>query len=216
MGRRSIPKIDPSISIDSYLHELADLEPPLKTQGLFGLPSLEAPPLEIEIGSGKGLFLINAAVANPDRLYLGIEIARKYARLAAYRMAKQHSDNSRMICGDAMRFMHEFVPSATVAAVHIYFPDPWWKERHRRRRVINDTMVQDIQRVLSPGGIFHFWTDVEEYFASACDIISTNTDLSGPIVVDQQEAAHDMDYRTHFERRMRLNDHPVFRSQFRA
>ena len=95
-----------------------------------------------------------------------------------------------------------------------YFPDPWWKERHRRRRVVQPEMVTDIQRVLVPGGRLHFWTDVEEYFESGIATIQANSNLAGPFEVEQETATHDMDYRTHFERRMRKNDHPVFRSEF--
>jgi len=210
MGRRSLPKFDREFPIDSHFRELADMEPPWDAENYFD----RSGPLEIEIGSGKGLFLLNSSGEHPDRLFLGVEVSKKYSRFAAYRMAKQERDNAKMIRGDAMQFMHEFVADDSVAAVHIYFPDPWWKEKHRPRRIVNPQVVGDIQRVLQPGGIFHFWTDVEEYFESAIEIIQANSDLQGPIEVAEQEAAHDMDFRTHFERRMRLNDHPVYRSRF--
>ena len=74
--------------------------------------------------------------------------------------------------------------------------------------------MADIQRVLRPQGVLHFWTDVEEYFESACEIISAHSDLQGPVDVAERPAEHDMDFRTHFERRMRLKDHPVFRCRF--
>ena len=111
--------------------------------------------------------------------------------------------------------MREFVADNSVNDIHIYFPDPWWKDRHRSRRVVNPEMVGNIQRTLVSGGTFHFWTDVEEYFETACETVAENSDLKGPLEVLEKAAEHDMDYRTHFERRMRINDHPVFRSQFR-
>jgi len=210
MGRRSLPKVDRSISIDRHYVELEELQTPWDPATFFD----SAGDLELEIGSGKGLYLLNASGAHPERLYLGVEIAKKYARFAAYRLAKHERDNARIIRGDAMQFVHEFVPDNSVAGLHIYFPDPWWKERHRRRRVINPQMIGDIQRVLQPGGKFHFWTDVEEYSETACELITEHSDLTGPLDVPEQPAEHDMDFRTHFERRMRLNEHPVFRSQF--
>ncbi len=210
MVRRSLPKIDRSISIDNNITELTEMQPPWSAEEFFGRPG----ELEIEIGCGKGLFLLNQAQQNPNRLFLGVELSKKYGKFAAYRMARAGVDNAQVIRGDAMKFMAEFATDQSVAAVHIYFPDPWWKERHRRRRIVNAKVVQDVQRVLKPGGILHFWTDVEEYFETGCQTITTHSDLTGPLEVPEKAPEHDMDYRTHFERRMRLNDHPVFRSQF--
>ncbi len=210
MGRRSLPKVDPSIALDRHYFELESLTPPFDAEMFFGIEG----DLEIEIGSGKGLFLLNASQDHPERLFLGIEIAKKYARFAAYRLAKHDRQNAKIIRGDAMQFVGEFIPDDSVSTIHIYFPDPWWKERHRRRRVMQPVFVAEIQRVLKPAGVLHFWTDVEEYFQSTCDLIVENSDLKGPLDVTEEPAGHDMDYKTHFERRMRRNDHPVFRSQF--
>jgi len=150
----------------------------------------------------------------PDRNYLGNEIAKKYTRFAAYRLAKNERKNAHMLSGDGLKFFREFLPDECAVAVHVYFPDPWWKERHRRRRVIQPGFVQDIQRVLVPGGIFHFWTDVEQYFEETIGLMAEHSDLSPPVHVPEPPSEHDMDYRTHFERRMRKGEHDVFRAQF--
>ena len=121
-------------------------------------------PVEVEIGSGKGLFLANAAVANPDHNFFGIEMAKKYARRAAERIAKRQLANVRMLPGDARLFMAKNCPAASLAAVHIYFPDPWWKARHKKRRVFAEPLVVDIERTLIPGGDLWIATDVEEYY----------------------------------------------------
>ena len=113
-----------------------------------------------------------------------------------------------------MKLINELMPDASVTAVHVYFPDPWWKERHRRRRVIQPTSVKSIERILKPGGVFHFWTDVEQYFEEACETVKENSTLIGPHEVEVLIPEHDMDYRTHFERRMRKNGHDVFRAEF--
>ncbi len=73
----------------------------------------------------------------------------------------------------------------------------------------------DIQRTLRVGGLLHFWTDVHEYFNATLDMLRGATQLEGPLTVDESPAEHDLDYRTHFERRMRLHDEPVYRSQYR-
>jgi tRNA (guanine-N7-)-methyltransferase len=114
-----------------------------------------------------------------------------------------------------MRVFAEILPDESLAAVHVYFPDPWWKKRHRRRRVMQESFLQQIERTLRPGGLLHFWTDVEEYFQSTLELLAAHTRLEGPIPVPETPAEHDMAYRTHFERRMRLHDEAVYRSQFR-
>ena len=215
MGRRSLPKIDPTVDFESFLMQLDDLEPPLDLDSLFQ-PSFgsEDSEIEIEVGSGKGMFLSNAAKAKPERRFLGVEVSRKYARYAAYRFAKNECRNAKMIRGDGLKLFAEFLAESTATAVHVYFPDPWWKERHRERRVMQASFVQDIARVLRPAGTLHFWTDVEEYFESTIELISDTGGFGSAETVDEKPAEHDMDYRTHFERRMRRNGHPVYRSKF--
>lgn len=210
MGRRALRKIDPEVDLSSHFRAAEDLPTPLDGQLLFG----SAAPLEIEVGSGKGLFLATAAQRQPDRNFLGIEVARKYARFAAARLKKQESSNAIMACGDALAIFREQVPTASLAAVHVYFPDPWWKKRHRRRRVMNEAFLHDVQRTLVPGGSLHFWTDVEEYFQSTLELIAAVTQLAGPLPVPERPAEHHLDYHTHFERRTRLEALPVYRAEF--
>ena len=211
MGRRALPKIDPTLELSRHFLEAKSLPPQLDQQALFG----RVAPLQIEVGSGKGLFLAGAAQAHPERNFLGIEVAYKYARYAAARLARQEFPNARMICGDALALFAAWVPSGSLEAVHVYFPDPWWKKKHRRRRVMNAPFLRGIERTLVPGGALHFWTDVEEYFHSTLELIAQATTLAGPMPVSERPAEHDLDYRTHFERRMRLHNLPVFRSEFR-
>ncbi len=106
------------------------------------------------------------------------------------------------------------IPENRLHAVHVYFPDPWWKARHKKRRVLNERMLIGIERALIPGGFLHFWTDVIDYYQSTLELIQQVTRLQGPLFVDEPPALHDLDYRTHFERRTRLNGLPVYRSQF--
>jgi tRNA (guanine-N7-)-methyltransferase len=211
MGRRALRRIKTGLDLSGHLHALDDLPAPLDAAGLFG----RGAPLEVEVGSGKGLFLRQAAAANPAVNFIGIEIARKYATLCAARLAEDGLNNAVVVAGDALRFFRERLADRSVSAVHVYFPDPWWKKRHKKRRVINPGFLADLQRVLMPGGTFHFWTDVEEYFQSTVDDVRAATTLIGPIDVVSHEPRHDLDYRTHFERRTRLAGEPVYRAEFR-
>jgi tRNA (guanine-N7-)-methyltransferase len=171
-------------------------------------------PLEVEVGSGKGLFLRSAAIARPDADFLGAEVAQKYARFAAAELAKRSIANAIVIHGDGLRLFAEWITDASLAAVHVYFPDPWWKKRHKKRRLMRESFIRDVERALAPGGRLHFWTDVEEYFQTTLELIAAESRLSGPLEVAEAAASHDMDYRTHFERRMRHHGEPVFRAEF--
>ncbi len=210
MGRRALPKIDPQLDLSRNFTTVEQLPGPWSVAELFGTDA----PLEIEIGSGKGLFLQNAALAYPQHNFLGIEVSHKYARFTAARLAKREISNAIAVHGDGLRVFREMVPDDSLAAVHVYFPDPWWKARHHKRRVLNESFLENVQRTLAPGGKFHFWTDVKEYFDATLELISSHTQLVGPVDVPESDPEHDLDYRTHFERRTRLNDAPVYRAEF--
>jgi len=171
-------------------------------------------PIELEIGSGKGLFLSNAAVSNPSHFYIGLELANKYAREAQEKLERLKIANAVFISSDATRVIATEVPDESVFAVHVYFPDPWWKAKHKKRRVLSDETIVHIQRVLKPKGELHFWTDVLDYYEIAVPRIVELTQLDGPFYVPEPTASHTMDYRTHFERRTRLNGLPVYRARF--
>jgi tRNA (guanine-N7-)-methyltransferase len=211
MGRRALRKIDPSLDLSGHLIDFAALPRPWDPVAIFG----HSAPLEIEVGTGKGLFLRNAARERPAIDFLGIEIGHKYARFAAAGLVKAGLANARVISGDGLRVFAELIPDSSLAAVHVYFPDPWWKKRHRKRRVMNETFVAHVERALVSGGTLHFWTDVEEYFQVTLELLAAQTHLVGPIAVPETAAEHDLAYRTHFERRMRLSNEPVYRAEFR-
>jgi tRNA (guanine-N7-)-methyltransferase len=211
MGRRALPKLDTTLDLSQHLRTVEELPHPWDPGALFAA----AAPLEVEVGSGKGLFLQSAAAAQPSHNFLGIEVAKKYAAHTAARLAKRNLSNAIIVSGDAQRVFRELLPDASLAAVHVYFPDPWWKKRHRKRRMMNEAFLQDVVRTLIVGGRFHFWTDVEEYFQSGLALVAEHTPLVGPLEVAERPPEHDLDFRTHFERRMRMAELPVYRSEFR-
>ncbi|WP_254510732.1 tRNA (guanosine(46)-N7)-methyltransferase TrmB [Anatilimnocola floriformis] len=215
MGRRALPKIDPTLDLATHLVETTDVPKPFDPVAMFG----RSAPLEVEVGSGKGLFMLSASGANPEHNFFGIEVAKKYSRFAASRLSRAGRTNAKMACGDALAFFREAIVDSSLHAVHVYFPDPWWKKRHRRRRVLNESFLQDVIRTLIPGGKLHFWTDVEEYYQSTLELIAQLPPnpagkLQGPLAVPETPAEHDLDFRTHFERRTRLHELPVYRSEF--
>ena len=211
MGRRALRKIDPTLDLTKHLRTFEQLPQPWDAAAIFG----RAAPLVVEVGSGKGLFLRSAAAAAPEMNFLGIEIVAKYAKFSAAALLKRNLPNAVMVAGDGMRIFNELLPESSLEAVHVYFPDPWWKKRHRKRRVMNEGFLKNVERTLKPGCSLHFWTDVEEYFTTTLVLIKSCTALIGPLEVPEKAPEHDLDYRTHFERRMRQHEEAVYRSEFK-
>ncbi|WP_435005860.1 tRNA (guanosine(46)-N7)-methyltransferase TrmB [Tundrisphaera lichenicola] len=199
--------IDPS----PYLIDYDSLSPLISWPELFGNDH----PVELEIGSGKGLFLVNAATAEPGHNFFGIEMAKKYARKGAERVAKRGLANVRVLPGDALLFMSRYVPPASLSAVHVYFPDPWWKSRHRKRRVFAEPLVLDVERTLLPGGDLHIATDVEEYFGVIRDLMTTHPRFQAQPEPLPKPPEHDHDYLTNFERKYRIEGRPIYRAHYR-
>ncbi len=121
-------------------------------------------PVHIEIGSGKGTFLVNQAAAMPDINFLGIEWANKYFRYAVDRMGRKKIGNVRLIRDEAASFVAEHIGDNSVKCFHIYFPDPWPKKRHHKRRFVCEKNVRQMIRCLKKGGIINVATDHAEYF----------------------------------------------------
>jgi len=202
----------PAIDLSSHLIEPI---PPANTApiiwpALFGNDH----PVELEIGSGKGLFLVNAAWAQPSHNFLGIEVSRKYAQIAAGRLAKRQLPNAKIWRGDARLVMARLVPEASLRAVHVYFPDPWWKKRHKKRRVFTEELVTQISRSLEPGGELSLASDVLEYFTLIQSLIAANLQYQERPVPEQNAPEHARDYLTSFERKYRLEGRPIFRAHY--
>ena len=137
---------------------------------IFGRPG----PVHIEIGSGKGTFLVHEAQAQPQVNFLGIEWTRRFYLHAVDRIGRWGLTHVRIIRTDAAVFLAESVPTESVDGFHIYFPDPWPKKRHHKRRLIQESNLATLIRCLKPGGDIRLATDHVEYFeqmrsvASAC------------------------------------------------
>ena len=120
-------------------------------------------PVHIEVGSGRGTFLVNQARCEPQANFIGIEWASRYFRLAVDRIGRWNLTNVRIIRTDAARFIAECVPDSSVDCFHIYFPDPWPKKRHHKRRFFNVTNTDHLIRCLKPCGTIRVATDYAEY-----------------------------------------------------
>lgn len=159
-------------------------------------------PVEIEVGTGKGLFLLNAAVGRPGTNFLGIEIVRKYQLYAAGRYAVRKLPNVKTACADAKLVLRDFVTPGSVEAVHVYFPDPWWKARHKKRRVFAPEFAADAARTIREGGRLYIATDVEEYYGVMTGIVGAMPCFALRPEEEQLAAPRtDAGFATNFERK---------------
>jgi tRNA (guanine-N7-)-methyltransferase len=133
-------------------------------------------PVHIEVGSGKATFLVNQAKSRPDVNLIGIEWASRYYRFAVDRIGRWNLTNVRIIHTDAAKFIAEFVPDSSVDCFHIYFPDPWPKKRHHKRRLLNLANTDQLIRCLKPAGTIRIATDHEEYFEQIKSVLVPRTD----------------------------------------
>lgn len=168
-------------------------------------------PVEIDVGCGRGLFIVNAAQTHPERNFLGIEVDYREGRRGAARLKRRQLTNARVLGGDANLAFRKMIAPQSVSAIHVYFPDPWWKKRHRKRRVFNDTFVDLCARLLRSGGLLHSWTDVEEYFGVISALMEHHSEFETLPPPEEREPEHDMDYQTSYERKKRQLGLPIHR-----
>lgn len=202
---------NPPVDLKPYFLTLDDLDGPIDWPRFFGNDH----PVEIDVGCGRGLFLVTAGQAHPEINYLGIEIDYREGRHGAKRIKKRDMSNVRVLGGDVNRAFDKLVRPHSVSAVHVYFPDPWWKRKHRRRRLFTDAFVDRMVRVLEPGGLVHSWTDVGDYFEVISALMDHDSRFETLPPPAEETPEHDMDYRTSFERKKRKLGCTIHRGRWR-
>lgn len=127
-------------------------------------------PLEVELGSGDGSFLAHWAAAHPQVNFLGVERLLGRLRKLDRKAMRQGLANLRLLRIEASYFLNYLLPPASTQALHVYFPDPWPKRRHRANRLVNPAFVRAAARVLVPGGVVYLRTDDADYFAQMQEV----------------------------------------------
>ena len=123
--------------------------------------------VELEIGPGRGWFLVERAAAEPRVALVGLEIRRKWAAIVDARLAKRGlASRARVFAEDAAHALPRLGPDGSVQRVFLHFPDPWWKKRHTKRLVMKDAFLAQVARLLAPGGELFIQTDVEDRASS--------------------------------------------------
>ena len=166
-------------------------------------------PVELEIGSGKGTFLTDQAKDRPEVNFLGLERAHKYWMYSSDRLRRNGCLNTRMILADATIFVSENLADTSLSAIHIFFPDPWPKKRHHKRRLIQGPFLEQAERVLEQGGRLQIVTDFEGYYQQIERVVRASnlkeTEYRTPGSVADGEIAG-----TNFERKYRREGRPFY------
>jgi tRNA (guanine-N7-)-methyltransferase len=187
--------------------DVDQLARPINWAGLFGNDH----PVEIEIGMGKGTFITEQAGARPEVNFFGIEWARWFWRYASDRLRRNGCTNARTVRAEAGYFLSEFVAPGSVSVLHVYFPDPWPKARHHKRRLIQPKFMPLIERVLATGGRLQIVTDHQGYWEE--NIEPAVRSAAGLQVVDYNRpgsASEGEFVGTNFERKYRREGRPFY------
>lgn len=120
-------------------------------------------PCVLEIGFGNGASLISMAQQQPQTHFIGIEVHRPGIGNLLQAVGQNNIENIRVICADAVEVLEQRLPDASLDRVQLFFPDPWPKKKHHKRRIVQPEFAQLVRRKLKPGGVFHMATDWQDY-----------------------------------------------------
>ena len=197
---------------DTTVLKSEDLTCPMDFDRVFGRQA----DIHVEIGSGKGTFLVAEAKEHPETNFLGIERANKYYRHAADRMGRWGLTNVRITRADAAEFVREYIPNESVDAFHIYFPDPWPKKKHHKRRFVQQDHIEMVIERLKPGGILQLATDHEGYFKQMQEVVGVLDDRLEEIEFSRPAGAREGELTgTNYERKYIKDQRTIHAMAFR-
>jgi tRNA (guanine-N7-)-methyltransferase len=164
---------------------------------------------DLEIGSGKGTFLLQQAELEPEVNFLGCEWAGEFFRYAADRVRRRGLANVRVLYADATEFIRGWMPDGIVRTIHLYFSDPWPKSRHHKRRVVQDASLLEFHRILRPRGELRIVTDHDDLWAWTVEHAERHADRFERIPFDRPASAGEGEVvGTNFERKYRREGRP--------
>lgn len=182
--------------------DLNDSSVPLSWHELFGRDA----PTDVEIGSGKGRFLLELAAARPERNLLAVERASKYHKLCCERTARRGLANVRLLRTTAEDLLHRLLPPASVSTFFVLFPDPWPKKRHHKRRLMSPGSVAAMAAALGPDGRLLVKTDHPGYASVIAEVLASDERL---VAIDAAAAFEGLPL-TGFEHKYRDQGREIF------
>jgi len=190
-----------------FLWHYAEL-PPLQPDSLF---ETKGEKLVLEIGCGKGAFLCQYAMNFPQNCILGAEWDVYCSNSTAKKIAKQGLKNAAVMRGDLFYFLRDLIPASSIDEVFMFFPDPWPKRRHHKKRlVLREGFLEQIHRVLKPGkNFFHWATDHEEYNTLA---LKAFRNFPSTKILEENNAVPTYGIETGFEKKYKQEGRKIYRS----
>jgi tRNA (guanine-N7-)-methyltransferase len=193
--------------VDGIGLDVETLPRPLDWREVFGNDH----PVELEIGAGKGTFLTDQANARPDVNFFGVEWANWFYRYSSDRLRRNGCTNARMVRAEALYFLSEFVADGSISVLHVYFPDPWPKKRHHKRRLVQEPFLRQAERVLAPGGRLQVVTDHKGYFDQNIEPTLKSSEVLRVIEYNRPGSAAEGEFvGTNFERKYRREGRPFY------
>lgn len=171
-------------------------------------------PVEVEIGPGHGGFLYERLASKSDLRMLGLEARLKWASLVDARLRQQGFGNRARVFAEDARLALPRLVSGSLSAVHVHFPDPWWKKRHQKRLLVTERLVQEVARLLAPGGEFFLQTDVSERARAYEEVIRAEPALR-PVLTAPEVPDNPYHARSPRERRAMADGMPILRLWYR-
>ena len=164
-------------------------------------------PVTLEIGFGSGFATAGIAQANPDKNYLGIEVFRPGIGKLLWEIEKRELSNIRIVEYDAAIVAEKMIPPNSLEAIHIFFPDPWPKKKHHKRRLIQRPFTDTLAKCLKPGGYLYMVTDWEDYAVWALEHLSATVALKN--AYDGFALPQDWRPNTKFEKKGLAKEHNI-------
>ena len=196
--RRALKELWPKYGVDYS-------PAPLDLAGLFGR---EAPHV-LEVGFGNGDALVEQARQNPDLDYLGIEVHEPGIGHCLLEANRQDVENLRLIQHDAVDVIRDQIPDGSLRSINLFYPDPWPKKRHHKRRLVQPEFIALVAASLAPGGCFHTVTDWQDYAEQIASVVSNN-----PLMVPVS-TLHPNRPGTRFEARGVALGHDIYEQVYR-
>jgi len=195
------------LNIEGIGLDVDTLPRPLDWRQVFGNDH----PVELEIGTGKGTFLTEQAKARPEANFFGLEWANWFFRYASDRLRRNHCANARMVRAEAGYFLTEFVADASVSVLHVYFPDPWPKKRHHKRRLVQEPFLRQAERILAPDGRVQIVSDHKGYFEENIEPTLKSSGVLQVVDYNRPGSAGEGEFvGTNFERKYRREGRPFY------
>ncbi|MCX7017870.1 MAG: tRNA (guanosine(46)-N7)-methyltransferase TrmB [bacterium] len=193
------------VFVDAGYLTLADVEAPMDLAVLFGRSGA----VEVEVGTGRGDFLVGCAAANPSVNYIGIERKTGVLNRAVRKSKRAGLENVALINSEAENLLANYLPDRCLRAVHVYFSDPWPKRRHARRRFFRAGAPDMLARILRCGGFVHARTDVKEYQEEMLEVFARN-----PLFRRIDPPPELLAFQTGYERRFTSAGLTIFRASY--